>query len=387
MRKLFYFACLIVCLGGCTEQGDNLLDLAKNKLTAYKGDMNISCFVYRDVNRNGVYDLNDRPYSGLRFTLERPDRDPALGSSNIAGFANFNMSLNNTDKPIATPGIYKVIAKPRGDWQVTSGNLEQHLEIKEMQGSPGGLVATKTLVPLGVAPVLSISGQIELSADDDMQDYRIVATSFDGTSAEVEPIKGGKFSLPASPGEWQVALVTSDGTQLSRSILVGDYPVLMSGFSPHKEYSGSQYRARTVGFDELTQSDTLYEIPNGYGGLNWHNWISTHQKFYQGSGYINATVSGEFLAYNSSGHPATVSSDNNFDLHGFYIGVAWPKAELSDVLITAWRNDEIAYRDHFRLTTTGPVWFAADYKNITRIEFSTEKYWQLVIDDLNYSQQ
>ncbi len=384
MHRLVFCAAFIVYLAGCNEGDDNLLDLTKDKLTTYKGDMNISCFVYRDINRNGIYDLNDRPYSGLPFTLERPDRDPVFGSSNIAGFANFKMSLNNTDKPISSPGVYKVIAKPRGDWHVTSGNLEQRLEIEELQGSPGGLVAAQTLKPLGVAPILSISGKIEPGENGDIQDYSITATSPDNESTELTPSEEGKFSLPASRGEWRLALTTPGDIKRSRSVIVGDYPVLMSNFSPEKNYSSKRDQVRIIGFDDLTTSDTLYEIPNGYGGLNWHNWISTHHKFYQGSGYINATVSGEFLAYNSSGHPASISSDKAFDLHGFYIGVAWPKAELHDVLVTAWRQNTIQYQDKFRSSILGPVWFDAGYENITRVEFSTEKFWQLVIDDLNY---
>jgi hypothetical protein len=262
----------------------------------------------------------------------------------------------------------------------------QRLEIKEMQGSPGGLVAAKTLKPLGVAPMLSISGKVGSRANTNVQEYRVIATSPDNKSTELTPSREGNFSLLASQGEWRVDLITPEGNKHSRNALVSNYPVLMSSFSPDKEYSSKRNHSRTVGFDDLTTSDTLYEIPNGYGGLGWHNWISTHHKFYQGSGYINATVSGEFLAYNSSGHPASISSDKTFDLHGFYIGVAWPKAELSDVLVTAWRHEEIAYQDRFRSTTSGPEWFAADYKSITRVELSTEKYWQLTIDDLSYLQ-
>ncbi len=36
-------------------------------------ELNISCFAYRDINRNGRYDTVDRPYAGLQVTLRRPD--------------------------------------------------------------------------------------------------------------------------------------------------------------------------------------------------------------------------------------------------------------------------------------------------------------------------
>lgn len=385
MHKLSLSILLTFLLFGCSDQESSILNLIKGKISGHRGNMNISCFVYRDINRNGIYDLQDRPYSGLRFTLERPDRDPTFGESNIAGFANFEMSLNNPGKQVSTAGTYKVIAKPRGDWRVTSGNLEQLLEIKELQASPAGLVATKTLQPLGVAPVLSISGRIELNQSADSSEYRLTAISPEGVSTDVNLSAEGTFTLPATQGEWQLELLGSEGAPQRRRIVVKNYPVIMSQFSSEKHYASEDQNWKNIQFDDLTTSDTLYEIPNGYGGLNWHNWISTHHKFYQGSGYINATVSGEFLAYNSSGHPADISSNDTFDIHGVYIGVAWPKAELGDILIQAWRNEEIVYQDSFRGMTTGPVWFAADYKDITRVEFSTEKYWQLMLDDLQYS--
>lgn len=384
MDKLIFRFLLIVSLAGCTEHENGQADVENDEATPYKGEMNISCFVYRDINRNGIYDLADRPYSGLNFTLERPNQDPVYGRSNISGFANFKMSLNNADKPIARPGRYKVIAQPRGDWEVTSENIEQSLEITEMPGSPGGLIAAKTLEPLGIAPVLNVSGRVDSTSGPVLEEYRIRVQAPDGSSSEVDIGQDGDFSFPASPGQWRVALLSTDGTGSLREVLVENYPVIMSAFSLDKEYANPEQNGTTIGFDDLTDSDTLYEIPNGYGGLNWHNWISTHHKFYEGSGYINATVSGEYLAYNSSGHPASISSDGTFDLRGFYIGVAWPKAERSDLLITAWRDDDMTYQDRLRSSISGPVWFAADYKNITKIELSTEKYWQLVIDDLNY---
>lgn len=384
MNKSIYRLLLIICLSGCNEQESGLADLHRTTLTPYKGEMNISCFVYRDINRNGIYDLEDRPYSGLNFTLERPNQDSVYGRSNISGFANFKMSLNNTDRPIARPGRYKVVAQPREDWQVTSENLEQNLEIIEMRGSPGGLIAAETLEPLGIAPALKISGRVAYDSDTVIDEYRIRAEAPDGSSTEVDLGQDGVFSFPANPGEWEIELLAPDGTSATRRVSVANYPILMSAFHSDKDYANREQAGRKIGFDDLTGSDTLYEVPNQYGGLNWHNWISTHHKFYEGSGYINATVSGEFLAYNSSGHPASISSDRPFDLLGFYVGVAWPKAELSDVLITAWRDDTIAYQDRFRSSTSGSVWFAADYKNITKVELSTEKYWQLVIDDLTY---
>ncbi|MGB5707564.1 MAG: hypothetical protein WBM41_12080 [Arenicellales bacterium] len=149
------------------------------------------------------------------------------------------MSLNNPGKQVSTAGTYKVIAKPRGDWRVTSGNLEQILEIKELQESPAGLVAVKTLQPLGVAPVLSISGRIELKQSADSSDYRLTAISSEGVSAAVNLSAQGTFTLPATQGEWQLELLDHEGVSRIRTIVVKNYPVIMSTFASEKHYANN----------------------------------------------------------------------------------------------------------------------------------------------------
>ena len=345
----------------------------------YSGKMNISCFVYRDINRNGTYDIADRPYSGLPFQLHRPDKGRRNGRSNISGFANFKMSLNNPEFPIDTPGQYQFIAQPPAGWQITSANRKQTTTIRELQGSPGGLVATKTLEPLGIAPVLFVRGTIE---DETVAGLTAVSSTGERIPVKVRP--DGAYIFKAGRGKWELELTLEDGDTRRRMVQVGDYPVLLSRWSTRADYvtATDDQGIDVVRFDDLTTSDTLYELPNGYAGLNWRNWISTHQKFYSGDGYINNTTSGEYLIYNSSVHPAEISSEQAFDFYGAYLGVAWPRAEQGDIYIKAWRGGDLAYEDSLRASRLGPIYFAAQYRGVTRIEFRTEKYWQVVLDDV-----
>ncbi len=131
-------------------------------------------------------------------------------------------------------------------------------------------------------------------------------------------------------------------------------------------------------------TSAVFEVPSGYGGLNWYNFVAMHERFTGGPGYINTTVSGEFIAYNSSGHPAIVSSDKPFDFVGAYFGVGWNDAEGETLLVKAWSGEQAAYEDRLVLSATGPVYFAADYRRVTRIEIRTEHYWQAAIDDFAY---
>jgi hypothetical protein len=99
---------------------------------------------------------------------------------------------------------------------------------------------------------------------------------------------------------------------------------------------------------------------------------------------VNATTSGECIVYNSSGHPATISSGRPFDFVGGYVGVLWPEGEEGDVIVRAWRTDQLVFEDRFRARLAGPVYFDADYRGVTRIEFTSANYWQIAFDDLEF---
>ena len=119
---------------------------------------------------------------------------------------------------------------------------------------------------------------------------------------------------------------------------------------------------KIISFDDLTASGTLLEIPNGYEGLNWRNWVATHQKFYEGNSFVNLNTSGEYVAYTSSGHPATISSPKLFDFVGACVGVAWSEGEQHDIVVKAWRNESEVYRIASGRRTAGPIYFDADYQ-------------------------
>ena len=110
----------------------------------------------------------------------------------------------------------------------------------------------------------------------------------------------------------------------------------------------------------------------------------THQKFYEPEGYRNGVLSGEFLAYNGSGHPAAISRDEPFDFVGGYFGVSTLRAEGETLIITGWRDDQEAYRESLVLSALGPIFLAADFRGVTRLEFKAEHYWQFTVDNLTF---
>ena len=348
-------------------------------------EMHMSCFVYRDVNRNGVYDMADRPYAGMKVAIDRPRGGRVETRSNIAGFANFKMSYGDNDKAIYRPGDYTIKVEPPRDWIVTSGNNTQTITLRHLAEAPVGMVANRTYEHVGIAPKLTIAGSVRIDVKNPPSTIaRLEAISPAGETSNVPLSDTGSFLFDASAGSWQLKLTTRQGNSITREVQVADYPVRVSQIDSADVQPAKLPNLRTIGFDDLTASDTLYEIPSGYAGLNWNNWVATHHKFYRKHTHVNATVSSEYLAYTSAGHPAVIWSEKPVDFVGVFITMTLDKGESHDVIIKAWRDGELAYADRFRTSSSGPVWFAADYRGVTKIEFSNEGYWHAGIDDLEF---
>lgn len=346
------------------------------RLFDLSGSLNISCFAYRDVNRNGKYDLGDRPYAGLEIVMTRPNGSTVTAESNISGFTNFPMQAGNLRAAVRNEGDHRIEVHAPPGWEVTSTTGRQVRHFRRLEGSPAGLVVEPTYDPVGVAPLLTVSGRFEPGTT-------LEAQGPGGGKMPVRVAEDGSFSWQAAPGIWTLTQTWGTGHRAVRTLEVGAYPVVVSR-TPEAEQPPALPRRLRADFDTLTSSDTLYEIPKGYGQLNWVNWVAVHQKLYAGPGYINGTVSGEYLAYNSSGHPAWIEADQPFDVEGFHISVAWPAAERHEITVKAWRGDQLVHEDRLRGSIHGPIWLAADYRAITRIEIASTAYWQVVIDDFSY---
>lgn len=346
----------------------------------------ISCFAYRDDNRNGLYDMADRPYGGLVVEIERPDGLIVQAASNIAGFANFDMALGNEDKgQIIEVGVHKAKAIPPNGWIATSDAREQEITFVERKNAGGRMVAGNNCVPMGVAPVLFIGGTVERKTPDQKISVSVIPDGLGEVKLRLDD-KGNYYSVVKS-GNWRVRVVDeASGKILERHVQVKSHPVIMSKISAFAEPKSSEKPVTTVSFDDLTSSDTLYEIPSGYGGLFWGNWIATHHKFYRGTGYVNGTISAEYIAYNSSGHPATMWTENGetFDFVGTYISVAWPRAEKDFIYVKAWRGDTLKHTEKLRLETSGSIYLQANYEGITKLEFTSGNYERIVLDDFSF---
>jgi hypothetical protein len=337
----------------------------------YGGTLNISVFTFRDLDRDGKYDLGDLPMSGIlvdAVSAELPDR---TRRSNGSGFANFEMSATDlgSDIPLAGPYTFSVVV-PDG-WQVTTGNAVQESRFVLLPGAPADLFADPPPLPVGLAPDLTISGSVA----DGTKTLR--ATSPDGAATDVALVDG-HFVLPAMAGQWTLAFDGGNGTFV-RTVEVKTAPVVLS----EAGRSASTSPIERVDFEGLVPAEVT-KVPSGYHGLDWQNFVAAYWKFYRSEGYRNSLMSGAFVGYNGSGQPAEISSDTPFDFVGGYIGLGSLAAQGEQLRMLAWRGDELAYQEAISLSALGPVYFQADFIGVTRIEFRTAHYWQAIFDDLEF---
>jgi hypothetical protein len=347
-----------------------------------------SCFVFRDINRNGIYDVVDRPFAGLLIEVERPDGSVVESSSNISGFANFEMRLNDfSGSAIVQPGVHKAKAfLPAGWVSTTPSSVSQEVTFLAKSDAGSGLVPKQPCAHIGVAPQLIIAGTVR-AISQSLKSIEVIARNSLGTALPVELSEQGFYQFEAQSGIWEITFTDkATGAVITRKVEVRDAGVILSSVAQGLSYADSTLGPATlVDFDALMTSDAILEIPNGYGGLDWSYWVASNNRFYDGNGYINGTVSGDFIAYNSSGVPATISRAEPFDFLGSYVAAAWPRGETDgNVTVQGWRDGKVVYEDTFRLWNAGGVYFQADYQQVDKVTFSHSVYERVVLDNISY---
>ncbi len=343
------------------------------------GTMNISVFAYRDRNRDGVLDPGDAPMAAVAILVERPDGSLRMQRTNINGYANFGVSLDNADADIGEPDQdYRFELQLPPGWEVTSGTGIHTARFERRPGTPAGMVTTAPPPVIGLAPILTVRGS-EAAGEGGL-----VAVAPDGIRSAVVVDTAGTFSFPARPGDWALIPATGPSATPLHQFAVRDAPVQLGALNPHRAATQALPRPVVLDFDDLERS-VIEKLPVGYRGLAFDYLLAIHNQHYRGPGYVNVLASGEGVAYNSSGYPARVTSlrpGELFDFVGAYFGVAWEQAEGETLLVEGRREGRQVYRDEVPLSHLGPVWLHADYRGIDELRLSTLHYWQFTTDDM-----
>lgn len=360
------------------------------------GYANVSHYTFHDLNRNGVYDLGDRPLIQIAVRMTREDGSWVVRRSNLNGFVNFNNAIVDPNSEVAkkvevrAPGIYifEVIV-PEG-WMVTTGNAIQKIIYVEKPNTRPGIVCDSVPEPIGLAQILTISGAVLLKGEEgflrtaDAKAINITAITPNKEKIKVPLNENGEYSLEGYQGQWH--LEYRYGSEVQQRIFeLHTAPIKVSNVVFGVGAQAIPHKPQTVlvDFENITDRN-VQKMPNGVGSLKWRNLNVIHYAF-EGEGYSNGTISGEYVAYNTSGYPVFIEKDEGFDFYGAYFTAAWLNSAQGEILhVEAWRGSELIAKDDFKLSALGPFWLDADYRNITRLVLSTEHYWQFVVDDMKF---
>ncbi|AZO30900.1 MULTISPECIES: hypothetical protein [Mesorhizobium] len=337
------------------------------------GKLNFSSFVFMDVDRDGTYGQADRPMAGIAVRLfDGEGRFLALSRTNPAGFANFPMSSKRRSAAIRAPGTYRFSVSVPPGWRASGANENQLVRLADAPGSLVGLAGEGLPRPVGLAPLRTVNGRMPVGA--------VATLSVMGRGKVLESHALGPaaaFRFPVSGEADQVAIA---GGGLDRRLALSAYPAELGLLAPGA--LGADAALITIGFDDVTTRG-LCKIPSGHAGLDWYNLNAMARDHTKNSeGYVNGNVSGAYIAYTSSGHPAEFARAAPFGFDSVMLTAAWLGSEGETALVESWLGDEPVARDEITLSALAPVHYAPMLKAVTRVRLSTKHHWQMVLDDL-----
>lgn len=334
--------------------------------------LNFSSFVYMDLDGDGKYGLADRPMAAIMVRLfDERGGFVASARTNNAGFANFPMSSRRRRAAIRAPGTYRFSVSVPPGWRASGLNEDQQIRLLDAPGSLVGLAGEGLPKPVGLVPSRVLSGKMPAA---------VAATlSVIGKGQLVESrtlAPGTAFRLPLA-GEAD-AVVISGG--LDRQLALSAYPTDLGLLS--SAIIAPDAALSIVGFDDVTTLG-LRKIPSGHAGLDWRNLNAMSRDHTRNSeGYANGNVSGDHIAYTSSGHPAEFGRERPFGFHSVMLTAAWLASEGETALVESWLGEALIASDEIILSALTPCHYAPMLKAVTRVCLSTKHHWQLVLDDL-----
>jgi hypothetical protein len=140
-------------------------------------------------------------------------------------------------------------------------------------------------------------------------------------------------------------------------ILSGLLLILSAPFAIH---------AAVLTFDDIAPTH-VSSIPNGYGGFDWEEmWYLDGQDIALMSGYINGTVSGDYVAFNYDAQVATVSG-SLFNFEGAYLTGVWN--DQLNITVKGFLSGAEVYSRTVVADYNSPTWFDLNFNGIDELTF------------------
>lgn len=142
--------------------------------------------------------------------------------------------------------------------------------------------------------------------------------------------------------------------------------------------------AQTIGFEDLSKTNTFATLPSPYAGLEWINFKFVYQGYEIGHygtnhGYHYGTTSGNYAAFGHNPVSQIIATDNRtFDFTSAYLTSAW---QTQSITFNGYLNDQKRYSLTAEINTTKPLLVNFDWMGIDQLIIThTGNQW--VIDDM-----
>ena len=131
-------------------------------------------------------------------------------------------------------------------------------------------------------------------------------------------------------------------------------------------------QAQILTFDDLSFIGVFGQIPNGYGGLQWNNFLvlNTAREFSSlgDDGGVNGVVSPPNVAFNANGNSAFIS-DGAFNLNSAYLMAAWNDG--LKVRVKGFVGTTLAYDNTYTVNTQGSSLINFNYFGVDEVIFNS----------------
>jgi hypothetical protein len=122
-------------------------------------------------------------------------------------------------------------------------------------------------------------------------------------------------------------------------------------------------------FDDLAPDGGFLAVSNGYGGLNWSNFLVVNAVTTEspGTGYQNGMVTPSNVIFDSDAEPAYITSAGLFNLDSAYLTAAWDDG--LNLEVQGFNGTTLIYDNTYTLITSGPTLANFNYLGINKVNF------------------
>jgi hypothetical protein len=262
----------------------------------------------------------------------------------------------------------------------TTDAATRNFDVVSVPDSISGLAIQPPFAFLGLA----VSAHLTVHAEDAVA---LTCAHSDVTrSAQYSGSAYASCDIPPAlaDDDWHISLEVTGGKTRDLGVIVPGFRNIVLS-APGDSAVPDPISRKVVSFDAVLTTSDVREMPRLGDGLTFHNLVVAHRRFYGGPGYVNCVTSGEYLAYTSSGHPATITKSGGYTPVSMELGYAWDGARSGHAILEGYLNGKRVHRVRLNLSAGYPVTFMPRWGRVDQLVLRHSTYWQVLVDDFTYT--